>query len=71
MERDESRALRMSWSCCFHVKNAWEGPKLKVAELAERSLDRSCGEGHECELLTNEKTPWPIKYGFIYIHQNK
>jgi hypothetical protein len=71
MERDDSRALRMSWSCYFHVRNAWEGPTLKLAEVAEKLLDRSSGEGHEWEPSTNEKTLWTITYGFIYICQNK
>jgi hypothetical protein len=60
----------MSWSCCFHVRNTWEGPKLKLVEETKRLLDRSCREGHGVEPSTNEKTPWPIWYGFICIRQN-
>jgi len=47
----------MSWSCCFQVRNAWEGLELKVAEAAETVLDKSCGEGHGVEPSTNKKTP--------------
>jgi len=50
----------MSWSCCFHVRNAWEGPELKLVEATERLLDRSCREGHRVEPSTNKKTSWPI-----------
>ena len=47
----------MSWSCCFQVRNAWEGPELKVTEAEEIVLDRSHREGHGVELSTNDKTP--------------
>jgi hypothetical protein len=56
-EREDITALRMSWSCCFQVRNAWEGLELKVAEAAETVLDKSCGEGHGVEPSTNKKTP--------------
>jgi len=26
IDREERRVLRMSWSCCFHAKKAWEKP---------------------------------------------
>jgi len=71
MESDESRALRMSWSCCFYVRHTWEGPELKLAKATKGSLDRLCEDGHVYEPWTNKKTPWPLSYGFICIRQNK
>ena len=68
VDREERSALRMSWSCCFHVKKAGKKPELKAGEVAEISL---CGEGHIVEPSTKENTPWPIKYGFICIRQNR
>jgi hypothetical protein len=47
--------------------NAWEGPKLKLVEVAETVLDKSCGERHGVEPSTNEKTSSPIRYNFVYI----
>jgi hypothetical protein len=35
----------MSWSCCFHVRNVWEGLELMLAEATKEWLDRSSGEG--------------------------
>jgi len=43
MDREERRALRMSWSCCFHVKKAWEKLELLAVAMLKTSL---CKEGH-------------------------
>jgi len=56
MERDASRALRISWSCYFYVINAWEGPELKLTKAAEGSLDRLCEDRHVCDPSANKKT---------------
>jgi hypothetical protein len=33
----------MSWSCCFHVKKAWEKLELLAVAMLKTSL---CKEGH-------------------------
>jgi hypothetical protein len=56
-EKEDNRALRINWSCYFQVKNVWQGPELKVAEITEAYVDKSCEERHGVEPSTNEKTP--------------
>jgi hypothetical protein len=61
MDSEESRALRMSWSCCFQRRKNWFTWR-EVPLVA-----RTCGEGQELEPSTKPKTPWPRRYDFIYI----
>jgi len=65
MDREERRTLRINWSCCFQ----WRKSGFTWREVP--SPTRTCGDGHMLEPSTKLKTPWPRRYGSIYICQYK
>jgi len=65
MDSEESKALRMSWFCCFQQRKSWDTWRETP------SAARICGEGQEFEPSTKSKTLWPKRYGFICIRQYK
>jgi hypothetical protein len=62
-DSEESRAFRMSWSCCLQWRKNW----FTWREVP--SAARTCGVGQEFEPSIKPKTHWPRRYGFICICQ--
>jgi hypothetical protein len=63
MEREETNALKISWSCSFQQRK--EG---LIAVEKPTELSKTWEAEHDTKPSTKWKTPWPRKYGWLHLH---